>query len=87
MALFTKDGGSEYFPTVAKKVFDVTGAGDTVISALTAALAAGAALPEAVEIANCAAGIVVGEIGTAAVNPDKLSKGLLENFANSKVDG
>jgi len=56
----------------AKEVFDVTGAGDTVISILTLALAAGANLLDAVKLTNVAAGIVVGKVGTAAVTPTEL---------------
>jgi D-beta-D-heptose 7-phosphate kinase/D-beta-D-heptose 1-phosphate adenosyltransferase len=82
MALFTADGGIDYFPTVAQKVFDVTGAGDTVIASLVAAVAAGATLKEAAVISNCAAGIVVGEIGTATVTVEQLNKELKRNFAN-----
>ena len=51
--------------TAAREVFDVTGAGDTVIAALAAALAAGASMAEAAVLANHAAGIVVGKLGTA----------------------
>lgn len=59
-------------PTVAREVFDVSGAGDTVIAALTAALAAGAGLEDAADLANRAAGIVVGKLGTATVSPTEL---------------
>lgn len=59
-------------PTQAKEVFDVSGAGDTVIATLTAALAAGAHPEEAAHIANIAAGIVVGKIGTATASRDEL---------------
>ena len=59
-------------PTVAREVFDVSGAGDTVIAALTAALAAGASLEEAADLANRAAGIVVGKLGTATTSPEEL---------------
>lgn len=55
-------------PTVAREVFDVSGAGDTVIAVLTAALAAGLPLKSAADLANRAAGIVVGHIGTAPIN-------------------
>ncbi|MCP4580111.1 MAG: D-glycero-beta-D-manno-heptose-7-phosphate kinase [candidate division Zixibacteria bacterium] len=61
-------------PTMARKVYDVTGAGDTVIATLTMAVAAGASLKEAAFIANVAAGEVVAEIGTAQVNRDKLKE-------------
>lgn len=67
-----------HIPAVAREVFDVTGAGDTVVAAFTLALAAGASMLDASKIANCAAGIVVGEIGTAVVTP----KELMESFAN-----
>ena len=59
-------------PTVAKEVFDVSGAGDTTIAALTLALAAGCDLIEAAHFANAAAGVVVGKVGTATVTPDEL---------------
>jgi len=72
MALFLANGEIEYIPTVARKVFDVTGAGDTVIASLVSAVAAGASLKEATIISNCAAGIVVGEIGTATVSSEQL---------------
>jgi D-beta-D-heptose 7-phosphate kinase/D-beta-D-heptose 1-phosphate adenosyltransferase len=55
-------------------VFDVTGAGDTVISTLAAALAAGEALPQSVALANLAAGIVVGKLGTAAISAPELRR-------------
>jgi len=64
------------FPTVAKEVYDVTGAGDTVISALSCAYSAGANLKEAALISNHAAGIVVGEIGTAQVAIEELYQDL-----------
>jgi D-beta-D-heptose 7-phosphate kinase/D-beta-D-heptose 1-phosphate adenosyltransferase len=65
-----------HFSAVAREVADVTGAGDTVIATLSLSLAAGATLPEAVQLANHAAGIVVGRFGTAAVLPEEL----LANF-------
>lgn len=67
MAYF-KDGEAAYLPTVAREVFDVTGAGDTVISVYTAALAAGASHTEAMVLSNIAGGIVVGKSGTATVS-------------------
>lgn len=63
-----------HIPTRAKKVFDVTGAGDTVIATFTLARASGASMIEACEIANYAAGIVVGEVGTATVRPEQLKE-------------
>src|SRR5205814_6328236 len=61
-----------HIPTVAQEVFDVSGAGDTVIASFTLAIAAGAPPLEAAIISNHAAGIVVGKIGTATVTPDEL---------------
>ena len=71
MTLF--DGQGElYVPAVAREVFDVTGAGDTVIATLAALLAAGVKLRDAVPVANLAGGIVVGKFGTATVGYDEL---------------
>jgi len=72
MLLLTQHGKSQHFPTVVRQVADVSGAGDTVISTLTAAMAAGMAPAAAVEIANLAAGIVVGKLGTATVTREEL---------------
>ncbi|MCJ7498183.1 MAG: D-glycero-beta-D-manno-heptose-7-phosphate kinase [candidate division Zixibacteria bacterium] len=76
MSLFEKTRKLTHFPTVAKKVYDVTGAGDTVISAFTCAFAAGASLKESALISNHAAGIVVGELGTAQVTKEELYRDL-----------
>lgn len=65
-----------HLPARAREVFDVTGAGDTVISVLAAALAAGEELPSAVALANLAAGIVVGKLGTAVVSAPELRRAL-----------
>lgn len=72
MTLLQKDHEPLHLPTLAREVFDVTGAGDTVISTLAAALAAGEPLAEATALANLAAGIVVGKLGTATVSVDEL---------------
>ena len=64
--------GVAHYPAVAREVADVTGAGDTVIAALALGLAAGAALAEAAQLANHAAGIVVGRFGPATVSPAEL---------------
>lgn len=66
--------GAIHLPTQAREVFDVSGAGDTTIAALTAALGAGATMAEAMQIANAAAGVVVGKLGTATVSVDELKK-------------
>jgi D-beta-D-heptose 7-phosphate kinase/D-beta-D-heptose 1-phosphate adenosyltransferase len=71
MSLFVK-GNTIHIPTVAQKVYDVTGAGDTVIAAFTLAHAAGASMEAAAELSNHAAGIVVGEVGTAVATPARL---------------
>jgi D-beta-D-heptose 7-phosphate kinase/D-beta-D-heptose 1-phosphate adenosyltransferase len=72
MALFQPDKKPFRIPTMAREVYDVSGAGDTVIAAFTLALAAGASAVEAAIIANHAAGVVVGKIGTATVSPEEL---------------
>jgi D-beta-D-heptose 7-phosphate kinase/D-beta-D-heptose 1-phosphate adenosyltransferase len=72
MALFEEDRKPVEIATTAQQVFDVTGAGDTVIATLALALAAGARLPEAAMLANYAAGVVVGKIGTATVSPEEV---------------
>ena len=72
MSLFQKDGTYQHFPTVARHVYDVTGAGDTVVSSFTLALSSRASMAEAAHIANHAAGIVIRDVGTAAVTPDDL---------------
>ena len=72
MSLFQRDRSYHHFPTVARQVYDVTGAGDTVICSFTLALCGGATMAEAAHIANHAAGIVIREVGTAAVSPQEL---------------
>ena len=71
MSLFT-DHASHHLPTFAREVFDVTGAGDTVISVFTVALAAKALPAEAAWLANVAGGVVVMKRGTATVTPREL---------------
>jgi len=75
MSLF-ENGRVSHIPTMAQHVYDVTGAGDTVIAVLTMAYASGASLAEAAVIANHAAGIVVGEVGTATATPENLRRSL-----------
>jgi D-beta-D-heptose 7-phosphate kinase/D-beta-D-heptose 1-phosphate adenosyltransferase len=72
MKLFEKGSKITHIPTVAQEVFDVSGAGDTVISTFTLALCAGATKLEAAHIANYAAGIVVGKVGTATTTREEL---------------
>jgi len=72
MSLFEPGRAPVHIPTVAREVFDVTGAGDTVVSVLALALARGATLAAAARLANLAAGIVVGEFGTVTVTREQL---------------
>lgn len=78
MAVFQKGKPMKQIPTVAQEVFDVSGAGDTVIASYTLALASGADPIESAHIANCAAGIVVGKVGIAVVTPKELLDGILK---------
>jgi rfaE bifunctional protein kinase chain/domain len=80
MTLFERNGRTTHIPTVARKVFDVSGAGDTVISTFTLALTAGLKPQEAAVVANFAAGIVVGEVGTATVPAARLKEALLSSI-------
>lgn len=72
MALFEKDGALTKIATVAREVYDVSGAGDTVIAVFSMVLAAKGSLKQAAQIANIAAGIVVGKLGTSTVSLDEL---------------
>jgi len=72
MSLYSRGGRCLHVPTEAREVYDVSGAGDTVLAALTCRLACGDALEDAVRAANRAAGLVVGKFGTAAVTPEEL---------------
>ena len=81
MTLIQKDGEVFHLPTRAREVFDVTGAGDTVISTLAAALAAGDDKYNAIALANQAAGIVVGKLGTASVTPEELYQEIHKHIA------
>ena len=69
-----ENGAMQKFPTVAKEVFDVTGAGDTVIASIAFALSAGSPIEEACKFANLAAGVVVGKIGSATVTLDEIEE-------------
>ena len=72
MTLFGNDARITHIPTLTREVFDVTGAGDTVIATLTLGLVAGLSILEAAVLSNLAAGIVVGKLGTACLTPDEL---------------
>ena len=75
MTLF-RDGEPHHQPTQAREVFDVSGAGDTVIAGMGLAMAAGLDFPEAMQLANAAAGVVVGKLGTAVCSFDELAQSL-----------
>jgi len=83
MTLFEPGGKTTHIPTRAKEVYDVTGAGDTVISVFTLALACGSKLDEAAELSNFAAGIVVAKLGTATATREELRSAVL-NFEKNK---
>jgi D-beta-D-heptose 7-phosphate kinase/D-beta-D-heptose 1-phosphate adenosyltransferase len=72
MSLFMGNGKTEHIPTVAREVFDVTGAGDTVLAVLGLALAGGLPFSESARLANVAAGIAVGKVGTSTVAPAEI---------------
>lgn len=78
MTLVAGDGAAEHIGAAAREVFDVSGAGDTVIAILACGLAAGASLSAAARLANVAAGLVVGKVGTAVVHVEELLGELLE---------
>jgi rfaE bifunctional protein kinase chain/domain len=80
IAVFEKDGTEKRMPTKARKVADVSGAGDTVVSTLTIALSAGANIYEASFLANYAAGVVCGEVGIVPVEIDKLFETVLRDI-------
>ena len=65
-----------HIPTTAREVYDVTGAGDTVIAVASLALLSGASIKEAAILSNTAAGIVVGKLGTATLTTEELMNGL-----------
>ncbi len=77
MSLIEGAGKVTHIPTVAQQVFDVTGAGDTVVATLALALAAGATMRQAAILANHAAGVVVGMVGTSTVTAAQLDEALL----------
>ena len=76
MSLFEKNGNVTNIPTKAREVYSIIGAGDTVVSTLALALASGAEMKEAAMLANIAAGIKVGKIGTASVSIGEIKKEL-----------
>ncbi|GAC1521455.1 MAG: hypothetical protein NVS3B14_22850 [Ktedonobacteraceae bacterium] len=75
MSLFTRDVPPVHIPAQARTIYDVTGAGDTVVAVLALLIAAGMDILSAAKLANYAAGIVVGKVGTACVNVEELAAG------------
>ena len=78
MTLVERDAQCVHLPTMAREVFDVTGAGDTVVAALAIGVAAGMSLADAAALANLAAGVVVGKLGTAIVTREELWRAVAE---------
>ncbi len=84
MSLFQASGEITHIPTMANHVLDVSGAGDTVISTLTLALAGGSEIREACMLANCAGGVVVGSVGIVPIRPEELLTAALRCADNFK---
>lgn len=85
MILFERGGRPHHIPTVAREVFDVSGAGDTAIALFTLALTSGASPVEAAEISNYASGVVVGKLGTATLTPGELIDSIDERMSKDAV--
>lgn len=81
MALYRNQHAPVFLPTHARNVYDVTGAGDTVVAILALALASGSSLEQAMQLANIAAGIVVGKVGTATVDRAELSQAITSLYS------
>ncbi len=77
MSLFERDGSVTHIPAVAKEVYDVTGAGDTVVATVALGLAARLSARQVAMLANQAAGVVVGKVGTATVSREELAQAIL----------
>ncbi len=84
MTLIRPDSPELHLPARAQEVFDVTGAGDTVISVLAAAMASGESLADATALANLAAGLVVGKLGTAAISGPELRRAIMGEQDSSR---
>ena len=87
MSLFSQTAEPVHIPTVAREVFDVSGAGDTVLASLAVGMAAGLGLPEAARLANISAGIAVAKLGTSTVTPLEIinAVALSQNNTDSKI--
>ncbi|MDG2420775.1 MAG: bifunctional D-glycero-beta-D-manno-heptose-7-phosphate kinase/D-glycero-beta-D-manno-heptose 1-phosphate adenylyltransferase HldE [Gammaproteobacteria bacterium] len=84
MTLLRPDSPELHLPARAQEVFDVTGAGDTVISVLASAIAAGESISDATALANIAAGLVVGKLGTAAISGPELRRAVLDEQSSGR---
>ena len=87
MSLFSRYAEPVHIPTVAREVFDVSGAGDTVLASLAIGVATGLGMAEAARLANIAAGIAVGKLGTSTVSPDEIinAVALTHSDSDSKI--
>jgi D-beta-D-heptose 7-phosphate kinase/D-beta-D-heptose 1-phosphate adenosyltransferase len=87
MSLFSGNGEVVHIPTVAREVFDVSGAGDTVLATLAVGIASGLTMDEAARLANIAAGIAVGKLGTSIVTPEEIinAVALAHRDSDSKI--
>ncbi len=85
MSLFMGDGRELHMPTKAREVFDVSGAGDTVLSVIGVGLAAGLSLEQAAAVSNLAAGVVVGKVGTSTVSPEEILQAVGAAHADSDL--
>ena len=85
MSLFSQTAEPVHIPTVAREVFDVSGAGDTVLASLAVGMAAGLGLPEAARLANISAGIAVAKLGTSTVTPLEIINAVSWFYPASKV--
>ncbi|WP_245257423.1 D-glycero-beta-D-manno-heptose-7-phosphate kinase [Methylocapsa acidiphila] len=86
MSFFAAEGTPIHLATVAQDVFDVSGAGDTVIAVLAASLAAELSMRDAMKLANHAAGIVVAKVGTAVVTPEELYASLASEMTSASIN-
>ncbi len=85
MSLFLKAGEEVHIPTVAREVYDVTGAGDTVVATFGVGLACGLSFERAAHLANVAAGIVVGKVGTSTVSPEEIIGSISHEHQDSDI--
>jgi D-beta-D-heptose 7-phosphate kinase/D-beta-D-heptose 1-phosphate adenosyltransferase len=85
MSLFLKAGEEVHIPTVAREVYDVTGAGDTVVATFGVGLACGLTFERAAHLANVAAGIVVGKVGTSTVSPEEIIGSISHDHQDSDI--